>query len=42
LRLVKEDAQFRAAVRRGIEQANRGELLEHGEVVARIERLLKP
>jgi len=42
LRLVKEDAQFRAAVRRGIEQADRGELLEHNEVVARIERLLKP
>ncbi len=42
LRLVKEDSQFRAAVRRGIEQADRGELLEHDEVVARIERLLKP
>ncbi len=42
LRLVEEDARFRAAVRRGVEQANRGELLEHDEVVARIERLLQP
>jgi predicted transcriptional regulator len=42
LRLVEEDARFRAAVQRGIEQANRGELLDHNEVVARIERLLQP
>jgi predicted transcriptional regulator len=42
LRLVEEDARFRAAVRRGIEQADRGELLDHSEVVARIERLLQP
>jgi predicted transcriptional regulator len=42
LRLVEEDARLRAAVRRGIEQADRGELLDHNEVVARIERLLQP
>jgi predicted transcriptional regulator len=42
LRLVEEDTRFRAAVRRGIEQADRGELLDHSEVVARIERLLQP
>jgi predicted transcriptional regulator len=42
LRLVEEDLQFRAAVRPGIEQADRGEMLEHDEVVARIERLLQP
>jgi len=41
LRLVEEDAKFRAAVRRGIEQADRGELIEHQEVVARMERLLQ-
>ena len=41
LRLVEEDARFRAAVRRGIAQADRGELLDHNEVVARIERLLQ-
>ena len=42
LRLVEEDARFRAAVRRGIAQADRGELLDHSEVVTRIERLLQP
>jgi predicted transcriptional regulator len=41
LRLVEEDAAFRAGVRRGIEQADRRELIEHDEVKARIERLLK-
>ena len=41
LRLVEEDAAFRAGVRRGIEQADRGELIEHDEVKARIEHLLK-
>jgi predicted transcriptional regulator len=42
LRLVEEDVRFRAAVRRGIAQADRGELLDHNEVMARIERLLQP
>jgi predicted transcriptional regulator len=32
LRLVEEDLKFRAATQRGIEQADRGELLEHSEV----------
>jgi predicted transcriptional regulator len=41
LRLVEEDAEFRAGVRRGIEQADGGELVEHEEVKTRIERLLK-
>jgi len=41
LRLVEEDAEFRAGVRRGMAQADRGELIEHEEVKARIERLLK-
>jgi predicted transcriptional regulator len=41
LRLV-EDVRFRASVRRGVEQANRGELLSHNDVKARIERLLQP
>jgi predicted transcriptional regulator len=41
LRLV-EDLRFRAGVRRGIEQANRGELLNHDDVKARMERLLQP
>ena len=41
LRLVEEDAKFRAAVRKGMEQADRGELIDHEEVVARIERRLQ-
>ena len=41
LRLVEEEAKFRAGVQRGIEQADRGELLEHDEVKARIQRLLQ-
>ncbi len=41
LNVVAEDAHFRAAVRRGVEQADRGELSEHSEVKARIERLLR-
>lgn len=42
LRLVEEDMQFRAGIRRGIEQAERGELASHSDVKARIERLLQP
>ncbi len=42
LRLLEEDRNFRAAVHRGIEQADRGELLHHDDVRARIERLLNP
>jgi len=41
LRLVEEDAKFRAAVQEGIEQADRGELIDHEEVIARIERRLQ-
>ena len=42
LRVVEEDQQFRANVRRGIEQADRGELMSHDDVKARIARLLHP
>jgi predicted transcriptional regulator len=42
LRVVEEDLQFRANVRRGIEQADRGELMSHDDVKARIARLLHP
>jgi predicted transcriptional regulator len=41
MRLVEEDAKFRAAVQRGIEQADRGELIDHDDVVARMERRLQ-
>ena len=40
LRLVEEDMYFRAAVRRGIEQADRGEFIEEEEMDARLEQML--
>ncbi|HZD50394.1 MAG TPA: hypothetical protein VE178_16750 [Silvibacterium sp.] len=40
LRLLEEDAHFRAAVREGIAQADRDEFIEEGEMDARLERLL--
>jgi hypothetical protein len=36
-----EEAHLRAAVRLAVEQADRGELIEHSDVKARIERLLQ-
>ena len=41
LRLLEQDARFRAAVREGIAQADRGEFIEEEEMDARIERILK-
>ena len=41
LRLLEQDAWFRAAVREGIAQADRGEFIEEEEMDARIERMLK-
>jgi len=40
LRLLDEDARFRAAVRLGIEQADRGQFIEEAEMDARLERML--
>jgi predicted transcriptional regulator len=42
LRLLEQDACFRATVRKGIAQANCGELIEEEEMEARIERMLEP
>lgn len=42
LRLLKEDIAFRAAVRAGIAQADRGEFVEEEEMEARLERMLRP
>jgi predicted transcriptional regulator len=39
LRLLEDDARFRAAVRQGIEQADRGQLIEEDEMDARVKRL---
>jgi len=40
LRLLEEDARFRAAVREGIAQADRCEFLEEEEMDARFEQML--
>ena len=37
---LKREAQFVAAVKRGIGSAERGDFVEHDEVMARIERIL--
>ena len=42
MRLLEEDAQFRAAIRKGLEQADRGEFIEEAEMDARIGRMFEP
>ncbi len=41
LRLLQEEARFRAAVREGIAQADRGEFIEEEEMDARLEQMLR-
>lgn len=41
LRLLQEDAQFRAAVREGIAEADRGQFIEEEEMNARLEEMLR-
>lgn len=41
LRLLEEEACFRAAVREGIAQAARGEFIEEKEMDARFEQMLR-
>jgi predicted transcriptional regulator len=41
LRLLEEDARFRAAVREGIVQADRGQFIEEDEMDARFEQMLR-
>jgi hypothetical protein len=41
LRLLEEDARFRAAVREGIVQANRAEFIEEVEMDSRLEQMLR-
>jgi predicted transcriptional regulator len=41
LRLL-DDARFRAAVQKGIEQADRGEFIEEEEMDARVKRMFEP
>ena len=40
LRLLEEDARFRARVREGISEADRGEFIEEDEMDARFEQML--
>lgn len=39
LRLLEEDAAFRAAVRKGVEQADRGEFVSEEEMTSRLHRM---
>jgi predicted transcriptional regulator len=41
VRLLEEDARFRAAVREGIAQAERGEFIGEEEMNARLEQMLR-
>jgi predicted transcriptional regulator len=40
-RMLENQARFIAGVQKGIEQADRGELIEHQEVLDRIDRLFQ-
>jgi predicted transcriptional regulator len=42
LRLLEDDARFRAGVRKGVEQADRGEFIEEEEMDARVKRMFRP
>lgn len=41
LRVLEEEARFRAAVREGTAQADRGEFIEEEEMDARLEQMLR-
>ena len=41
VRVLEENARFRAAVREGIAQADRGEFIEEEEMDARLEQMLR-
>ena len=41
LRLLDDEARFRAAVREGLAQAGRGEFIEEEEMDARFEEMLR-
>jgi predicted transcriptional regulator len=41
LRLLQEDTRFRAAVREGVDQADRGEFIDEEEMDARLEQMLR-
>ncbi|HTU47396.1 MAG TPA: hypothetical protein VMF91_20200 [Bryobacteraceae bacterium] len=41
-RMLENQARFIAGVQKGIEQSDRGELIDHKDVVDRINRLFQP
>jgi predicted transcriptional regulator len=41
LRLIHIDNHFRTGVRKGVEEADRGELIEETEMDARVERMVR-
>ena len=41
LRLLERDARFRAAVQKGLAQADRGEFVNEDEMQARLDRMLQ-
>ena len=41
MRLLQEDVRFRAAVREGLAQADRGEFIDEEEMDARFEEMLR-
>ena len=41
LRLIEDDEQFRASVREGLAQANRGEFIDEEEMNLRIRKILE-
>ena len=42
LRLLEDDARFRAGVRKGVEQADRGVFIDEEEMDARVKRMFRP
>jgi len=41
LRLLERDAHFRASVRKGMDQADRGDFVDEREMEARLNRMLR-
>jgi predicted transcriptional regulator len=42
LRLLEDDTRFRAGVRRGLEEADRGQFIEEQEMDARVKYMFQP
>jgi predicted transcriptional regulator len=42
LRMIEDDARFRASVRKGLEQADRGQFIEEEEMDHRVKRMFEP